>query len=212
MSGPVQSYLRNQVAPGIGREPKISKLAAALAAYAPAAMRRSQLAAALQAPQSTQVAKTAPPSLPDASRHVWRKAARVSPGIQSSLESFSAAASEQPMEILHTKNPTWGFFSTFSHHTADPVVAWAAASEAIAKATGCQVEAVRLFLDSKNGRYFGYNVVMSANIALDAAVNDTVAQWMRWKVVSGPPYLTDVVSHCEADTGEGWVRRVQPFV
>jgi len=124
------------------------------------------------------------------------------------------------MDILQTKNPTWGFFSTFSHHTTDSVVAWEAASEAIAKATGCQAEAVRLFLDSKNGRYFGYNVVdaMSANIALDAAVNGTIAQWMRWKrwkvgpkVESGPPYLTDVVSHCEADTGEGWVRRVQPF-
>jgi hypothetical protein len=36
---PVQSYLKNQVAPGIGRDPNISKLAAALAAYAPAARR-----------------------------------------------------------------------------------------------------------------------------------------------------------------------------
>jgi hypothetical protein len=34
---PVQANLRNQVAPGIGRSPNISKLAAALAAYAPAA-------------------------------------------------------------------------------------------------------------------------------------------------------------------------------
>jgi hypothetical protein len=36
---PVQAYLKNQVAPGIGRNPNISKLAAALAAYAPAARR-----------------------------------------------------------------------------------------------------------------------------------------------------------------------------
>ena len=37
---PVQTYLKNQVAPGIGRSPNISKLAAALAAYAPSATRR----------------------------------------------------------------------------------------------------------------------------------------------------------------------------
>ena len=36
---PVQAYLKNQVAPGIGRDPNIAKLAAALAAYAPAARR-----------------------------------------------------------------------------------------------------------------------------------------------------------------------------
>jgi hypothetical protein len=30
----VQAYLKNQVAPGIGRSPEISKLAAALAAFA----------------------------------------------------------------------------------------------------------------------------------------------------------------------------------
>jgi hypothetical protein len=36
---PVQAYLKNQVAPGIGRNPNISKLAAALAAYSPTARR-----------------------------------------------------------------------------------------------------------------------------------------------------------------------------
>jgi len=35
----LQSYLKNQVAPGIGRSPGASALAAALAAYAPAARR-----------------------------------------------------------------------------------------------------------------------------------------------------------------------------
>jgi hypothetical protein len=36
---PVQAYLKNQVAPGIGRSPAASALAAALEAYAPAARR-----------------------------------------------------------------------------------------------------------------------------------------------------------------------------
>jgi hypothetical protein len=36
---PVQAYLKNQVAPGIGRDPNIAKLAAALAAYAPGGQR-----------------------------------------------------------------------------------------------------------------------------------------------------------------------------
>jgi len=36
---PVQAYLKNQVAPGIGRAREISALAAALAAYAPGARR-----------------------------------------------------------------------------------------------------------------------------------------------------------------------------
>ncbi len=105
------------------------------------------------------------------------------------------------MDILHTRNPTWGFFGAFSHHDTDPTVAWPLAMEAIAKATGCSAQDVRRFLDSQQGRYFGEGVIglMSANIALEleTAVDDAVAKLMRHN-------LTGFVCHCEleADTGE----------
>jgi hypothetical protein len=91
-------------------------------------------------------------------RHVWRNAARLSSGIQSSLESLSAAASEQPMDILQTTNPTWGFHGAFSHHATDPSAAWPLVRQAIAKATGCPAKCVKTFLDSSQGRVFADGV------------------------------------------------------
>jgi hypothetical protein len=57
------------------------------------------------------------------------------------------------MDILQTRNPTWGFFGTFGRHD-EPDVAWALASQAIAKATRCSAKDVRTFLDSRRGRDF----------------------------------------------------------
>jgi hypothetical protein len=123
------------------------------------------------------------------------------------------------MDILQTKNPTWGFFGTFGRHD-EPDVAWALASEAIAKATGCSAKDVRTFLDSRRGRDFAEGVIdlMSANIALETAINAAVTKLMRCKISpmdasdygipAGLPYLMGFVCHCEleADTGEGWAR------
>jgi hypothetical protein len=123
------------------------------------------------------------------------------------------------MDILQTRNPTWGFFGTFGRHD-EPDVAWALASEAIAKATGCSAKDVRTFLDSRRGRDFAEGVIdlMSANIALETAINAAVTKLMRCKISpmdasdygipAGLPYLMGFVCHCEleADTGEGWAR------
>jgi hypothetical protein len=78
---------------------------------------------------------------------------------------------------LQTRNPTWGFFGTFGRHD-EPDFAWALASEAIAKATGCSAKDVRTFLDSRRGRDFAEGVIdlMSANIALETAINAAVTK------------------------------------
>ena len=128
------------------------------------------------------------------------------------------------MDILQTRNPTWGFFGTFGRHD-EPGAAWALASEAIAKATGCPAKDVRTFLESHKGRLFAEGVIelMPAN-ALETAVDAAVARWMRltitlkderdYGIPVGLPYLTGFVCHCEleADTGEGLAPRAQPFV
>jgi hypothetical protein len=112
------------------------------------------------------------------------------------------------MDILQTQNPTWGFFGTFGRHD-DPGAAWALASEAIAKATGCEAKDVRTFLESRQGRLFAEGVIelmSTKKTALKTAVDDAVAKLMRHN-------LTGMVTHCEleADTGEGRAHRAQPF-
>ena len=52
---------------------------------------------------------------------------------------------------IPTSNSDWGFFGTIRHH-GDPDEAWPLAMEAIAAATACPLDAVRDFLDSRNGR------------------------------------------------------------
>jgi hypothetical protein len=76
-------------------------------------------------------------------------------------------------------NPNCGFFGIFGRHD-EPVAAWALASEAIAKATGCPAKCIRTFLESRQGRLFAEGVIelMPAN-ALETAVDAAVARWMR---------------------------------
>jgi hypothetical protein len=73
------------------------------------------------------------------------------------------------MDIL-PGNPNYGFFGIFGRHD-EPVAAWALASEAIAKATGCPAKCIRTFLESRQGRTFAEGVIelMPAN-ALETAV------------------------------------------
>ena len=51
-----------------------------------------------------------------------------------------------------------GFYGIFDRHD-DPNVAWALASEAIAKATGCPAKCIKTFLESRQGRDFAKDVI-----------------------------------------------------
>ena len=110
-------------------------------------------------------------------------------------------------EILPTTNETWGFWGTIGHH-ADRGEAWALATTAIGEATGCAPEAVRDFLDSRNGRHFADDVAngLFAGFSLPAAIDAAVERWMGWRIGKRTereygiprdlPYLTGWVMHC----------------
>jgi|ERR1700692_1635700 hypothetical protein len=100
------------------------------------------------------------------------------------------------MDIL-PGNPNYGFFGIFGRHD-EPVAAWALASEAIAKATGCPAKCIRTFLESRQGRTFAEGVIelMPAN-ALETAVDAAVARCLTitlkdesdYGIPAGLPYL-----------------------
>jgi hypothetical protein len=109
------------------------------------------------------------------------------------------------MDILQTRNPTWGFFGTIGHHT-DQGAAWALAMSAIADATGCPPEKVRDSLDGKHGRLFADDILdLITDAALETAVKDTTERWMARRIdlpterdtgiPRGLPYLTGYVCH-----------------
>lgn len=56
-----------------------------------------------------------------------------------------------------TSNAAWGFHGTIAQY-ADAVPAWPSAMTAIAAATGCSLNEVRDFLDSRYGRHFADDV------------------------------------------------------
>jgi hypothetical protein len=111
------------------------------------------------------------------------------------------------MDILQTRNPTWGFYGAFSHHaTTDSSVAWPRASEAIAKETGCTAEDVRSFLDSTKGRLFAEGVIeeLKSTNALKTALDAAVTKLRRHKIRSedgsdGLPYLKAFACDCKLD-------------
>lgn len=112
------------------------------------------------------------------------------------------------MTTLSTNNDAWGFFGTIRHH-ADPEQAWPLAMQAVADATGCPGIAVRDFLDSVHGRHFADTVDngLYHGLALPAAIDAAVAEWMGWKIdrltardtgiPRGLPYLSGFVTHYE---------------
>ncbi len=109
--------------------------------------------------------------------------------------------------ILPTNNPAWGYWGTVGSH-ADQSEAWTLATAAIGKATGCQAEGVRDFLDSRHGRHLADDVAngLFAGLSLSAAIDAAVSRWMGWsigKLVERKhgiprdlPYLTGWVMHC----------------
>jgi hypothetical protein len=109
--------------------------------------------------------------------------------------------------ILPSKNHDWGFWGTLSRHI-EPEPAWAAASLAIATATRCDAEDVRIFLDSPRGRHFGDDVVngLSLGKGLETAITAAIERWMSWRIgratsretgiPAGLPYLVGYVTLC----------------
>jgi hypothetical protein len=105
---------------------------------------------------------------------------------------------------IPTANPDWGFFGTIRHH-ADPDEAWPLAMEAIGAATACPLDAVRDFLDSRNGRHFADTVAdgPTDGATLNTAIDRAVARWMSWTIdrrtaraadiPAGLPYLAGFV-------------------
>lgn len=98
-----------------------------------------------------------------------------------------------------TQNEAWGFFGTMGQQAAD---AWPLAISAIADATGCDEDAVQMFLDSSHGRHFADDV-LGRDGGLSAAIAAATLRWMSWTIgrhdarhfgiPRGMPYLTGFV-------------------
>ena len=107
--------------------------------------------------------------------------------------------------IPTTQNEDWGFWHTMQE---DAPAAWAIALPAISTITGCDLEAVRAFLDSRHGRHFADEVRnhLLKGKALPDAINAAITEWMGWTIgrqtskqygiPRGLPYLTGFVIHC----------------
>ena len=108
--------------------------------------------------------------------------------------------------IPATENDAWGFYGSMND---DAEVAWPLAMTAISDATGKPPELVRLFLDSRHGRYFSDDVRnhMLVDKGIEQAIQGAVAPWMGWTInlqtskqygiPRGLPLLTGFVIHCE---------------
>lgn len=109
-------------------------------------------------------------------------------------------------QLPTTRNDAWGFWGSMNEHAAD---AWPIAMSAIAQATGTDLDATRVFLDSRHGRHFADDVLnlMHADQTLADAIDAATTQWMTWSIgrltakeygiPRGLPYLTGFVMHCE---------------
>ncbi|MBU3890102.1 hypothetical protein [Methylosinus sp. KRF6] len=88
----------------------------------------------------------------------------------------------------------------------EPEPLWAAASLAIAAATRCDAEDVRIFLDSKSGRHFSDDVMngLSQGKGPETAIAAAIERWMSWRIgratsretgiPEGLPYLVGYVA------------------
>lgn len=119
--------------------------------------------------------------------------------------------------MLPTQNEAWGFYGTIKNHH-DPAQAWTVAFERVQAVTGASDDAVRAFLDSRDGRHFADDVAGRIQClgGLGPAVAASVAVWMAWTISHrehrehgipwGLPYLTAWVEHhgitAEAEAAE----------
>ena len=119
-------------------------------------------------------------------------------------------------EVLSTRNEAWGFSGTIARieiASAGAQMAWALAFEAIRAATGAGSDAIRLFLDSRQGRHFADDVAseLCKGGTLKESIDAVTARWMGWTIShrtsrdtgipAGLPYLTGFVINAgiEAD-------------
>ena len=106
--------------------------------------------------------------------------------------------------IPATQNAAWGFWNTMQAHAN---AAWPLAIVAITEATDESFDAVRAFLDSRDGRHFADEVRnrLHAGDGLDAAIRFATARWMHWTInrrtsrdydiPRGLPYLLGLTIH-----------------
>ena len=111
--------------------------------------------------------------------------------------------------ILTSQNRDWGFYGTMATNTKiNPDLAWQTAMKVLTGITvGTTEEALRSFLDSKQGRHFADDVSneLFSGKELEDAIEDTGSRWMDWKIgnrteerygiPAGLPYLQGWVSH-----------------
>ena len=109
-------------------------------------------------------------------------------------------------KIPAAQNEAWGFWDTMDEYAS---AAWPLAMTAISDATHQSLESVRIFLDSRHGRHFAYDVQngLYRGQTLGEAINAATQQWMGWTIgrqtskqygiPRGLPYLTGFVIHCE---------------
>lgn len=111
---------------------------------------------------------------------------------------------------LPTRNEDWGFYGSASRWpNAAPGRAWEAAAAAVAARTGGPAEAVRDFLDSREGRWFADEAsnFLAGGMTLAAAIEAAADRWMGWRIgkalsretgiPAGLPLLTGWVAHWE---------------
>jgi hypothetical protein len=107
--------------------------------------------------------------------------------------------------IPATRNEGWGFWGTMGGHAS---VAWPLAMNAVAAATGENLDTIRAFLDSRYGRHFAdevHNGLFDGKNLKDA-IDAVTTKWMGWTInrqtskeygiPRGLPYLTGFVIHC----------------
>ena len=84
---------------------------------------------------------------------------------------------------LPSENTAWGFHGTIAHAT-DPDPAWRCAFTAIAAAADAEPEAVRAFLDGRDGRHFADDVASELNGGSDLAeaVEAVTLRWLAWTI------------------------------
>jgi CO/xanthine dehydrogenase Mo-binding subunit len=114
-------------------------------------------------------------------------------------------------KILKTENETWGFYGTMSTAGEDADQAWEIAMQLIAHETGCSNEAVRRFLDSRDGRHFA-DQVSSRRGHLADRIGATIVDYRAWKISpkmqrecgipAGMPYLDGWCGHYEIELDE----------
>ena len=84
-------------------------------------------------------------------------------------------------QIPATQNEAWGFWGTMNDNAH---AAWPTAMTAISDATCQPLESVRVFLDSRHGRHFAYDVHNGTfdGKSMKDAIDAATTKWMGWTI------------------------------